>query len=196
MKRAELFAIVVLMCIPPAAAAQVGDNVTPSTQREAPTQRDAPADSAPKAPTYTHAEIFGTSPPVASSSTADRDRAQGPQPLSAPSTPSAPSVAPLSQTTASPSPEASARTCSEPSDGARATAGPPEASPFPGVSASQFRRAGVGADAFTRPGVSTEQLRTLIPGRESGPCRATRDVVLYPDPANQRRVSPSTPLER
>ena len=192
MKRPELFAIVVLTCIPRTAAAQVGDNVTPSAQRDAPTPRDEPTDSAPKAPTYTPAEIFGTSPPATLSSAADRNRTQVAQPLSAPS-PS--SVARSSRTTASPPPETSARTCSEPSDGPRATDLPPQASPFPGVSASQFRRAGVGTDAFTRPGVSTEQLRALLPGGESGPCRASRDVVLYPNPGNQRRVSPSTPVE-
>ena len=66
-----------------------------------------------------------------------------------------------------------------------------QASPFPGVSASQLPRAGVPADAFVRPGVSAAQLATLLPGARSTPCATPRDVILYPDlgtPA--RRVPP------
>lgn len=73
---------------------------------------------------------------------------------------------------------------------AAASAAVPPASPYPGVSASQFRRAGVSADAFVRPGVSAAELATLQPGSRSAPCAAPRDVILYPDPGTPARRSP------
>ncbi len=106
-----------------------------------------------------------------------------------------PSAGPPFQTGTSgpePSPGApAARPCSpgDASSSGRRGAAPPSTSSntstqFPGVTASQFRPAGVGAEAFTRPGVSAAQLATLVPGRSSAACTPSRDVVLNPEPVN------------
>jgi hypothetical protein len=130
----------------------------------------------PKAPTYTPEQILGTSSPRGSSTNTDSSRESAPaQPL--PPLPRAPTPQP-----AAPAPSS----CSP------ATNAPPNASAFPGVSASQFPRAGVSADAFTRPGVSAEQLRTLAPGGQASPCSPPRDPVLHPDPVNPPRRIPSS----
>jgi hypothetical protein len=202
-KRRGLFAIVALTFLASAAAAQVSGNATSSEQR------DTAPDSPPKAPTYTPSEIFGPSVSTPASSPAIRDGAQGSPTASdgaqtstvlrdgarAPHPSAAPAVAGASRTTPSTPPEQPpTQTCAGSSDGPGAT-DQSRQSQFPGVSASQFQRAGVGADAFTRPGVSTEQLRTLVPGRGTESCRPARDVVLFPEPATQRRVIPSAPFE-
>ena len=185
MKRSGRFVIVALTCVAPAAA-QVGTGTTPSTTGTTPsTQADRTADSAPKAPTYTPAQILGASVPAASDNPIVSGVTQGPSP--------ALPTATSSRTAASaPLVEESPARCA----GSAATEAPPSTTQFPGVSASRFQRAGVGAEAFTRPGVSADELRALVPGTVSGPCRATRDVVLYPEPVNQPRATRPTIEQR
>ena len=123
----------------------------------------------PKAPSYTPEQLFGPSP-RGSSTNPDSSRESTP-----------------AQTLPSP-PRATAPQLPAPSPACAPTTNtPPNASSFPGVSASQFPRAGVSADAFERPGVSAEQLRTLIPGNETNTCAKQRDVVLHPDPERPPR---------
>ena len=123
----------------------------------------------PKAPSYTPEQLFGPSP-RGSSTNSDSSSASTP----AQTSPSLPR-------TTSPQLPPPSPAC------APTTNTPPNASSFPGVSASQFPRAGVSADAFERPGVSAEQLRTLIPGNGTNTCAKQRDVVLHPDPERPPR---------
>ena len=122
----------------------------------------------PKAPSYTPEQLFGSSA-RGSSTNSDSSSASTPAQTS-PSLPRTTSQPPA------PSPAC-----------APTTNTPPNASSFPGVSASQFPRAGVSADAFERPGVSAEQLRALIPGNGTNTCAKQRDVVLHPDPERPPR---------
>ena len=203
-----------LMCPAPAAVAQVGGDAAPSTQ---PSQRSSTPDSAPRSPISTSSEILGPRPSSPASPTAVTDRTrpspavgdgallspatrdgslsspgvETPQPLAAPT------AGPPSRTAPSaPAEESATQTCGG-SNGDSSGTDVLRQSQFPGVSTSQFQRAGVGTDAFTRPGVSTEELRALVSGQAAGSCRRTRDVVLYPEPepAAQRRVIPSPPVE-
>jgi len=123
----------------------------------------------PKAPSYTPEQLFGPLPrgsstnPDSSRESTSAQRLPSPPRATAPQLPApSPACAPTTNT-------------------------PPNASSFPGVSASQFPRAGVSADAFERPGVSADQLRTLIPGNETNTCANKRDVVLHPDPERAPR---------
>ena len=125
-------------------------------------------DPPPKAPSYTPEQLFGSS---ARGSSTDSDSSSASTP--AQTSPSLP------RTTSQP--PAPSPAC------APTTNTPPNASSFPGVSASQFPRAGVSADAFERPGVSAEQLRALIPGNGTNTCAKQRDVVLHPDPERPPR---------
>ena len=125
-------------------------------------------DPPPKAPSYTPEQLFGSSA-RGSSTNSDSSSASTPAQTS-PSLPRTTSQPPA------PSPAC-----------APTTNTPPNASSFPGVSASQFPRAGVSADAFERPGVSAEQLRTLIPGNGTNTCEKQRDVVLHPEPERPPR---------
>jgi hypothetical protein len=125
-------------------------------------------DPPPKAPSYTPEQLFGSSA-RGSSTNSDSSSASTPAQTS-PSLPRTTSQPPA------PSPAC-----------APTTNTPPNASSFPGVSASQFPRAGVSADAIERPGVSAEQLRTLIPGNGTNTCAKQRDVVLHPDPERPPR---------
>ena len=123
----------------------------------------------PKTPSYTPEQLFGPSP-RGTSTNPDSSRESTP-----------------AQTLPSP-PRATAPQLPAPSPACAPTTNtPPNASSFPGVSASQFPRAGVSADAFERPGVSADQLRTLIPGNETNTCANKRDVVLHPDPERPPR---------
>ena len=168
MKLSACCAIALLFCMSLPASAQVANNSAESTS----------SNSTPKVPSYTPEQLFGTSaaPPSSGNSVVTQTAPPTPQLPERPSTVDALPVQP-------------GRSCSTV---AKAASNDPR---FPGVSASQFQRAGVGADAFTRPGVSTEQLRTLVPGRGTESCRPARDVVLFPEPATQRRVIPSAPFE-
>ena len=123
----------------------------------------------PKAPSYTPEQLFGSSA-RGSSTNSDSSSASTP----AQTSPSLPR-------TTSPQLPPPSPAC------APTTNTPPNASSFPGVSASQFPRAGVSADAFERPGVSAEQLRALIPGNGTNTCAKQRDVVLHPDPERPPR---------
>ena len=125
-------------------------------------------DPPPKAPSYTPEQLFGSSA-RGSSTNSDSSSASTPAQTS-PSLPRTTSQPPA------PSPAC-----------APTTNTPPNASSFPGVSASQFPRAGVSADAFERPGVSAEQLRALIPGNGTNTCAKQRDFVLHPDPERPPR---------
>lgn len=134
----------------------------------------------PKAPTYTPEQLFGSSSPRSSSPGSEPSRETAP--TQAPAIPPRPQTTPLlttSQSACAPAPAAG-----------------PNASAFPGVSASQLPRAGVSADAFTRPGVSADQLRTLIPGHRSEACPVSRDPVLHPDPINPPRRIPTATDEQ
>ena len=126
-------------------------------------------DPTPKAPSYTPEQLFRSSA-RGSSTNSDSSSASTP----AQTSPSLPR-------TTSPQLPPPSPAC------APTTNTPPNASSFPGVSASQFPRAGVSADAFERPGVSAEQLRTLIPGNGTNTCAKQRDVVLHPDPERPPR---------
>jgi len=126
-------------------------------------------ESPPKAPSYTPEQLFGSSA-RGSSTNSDSSSASTP----AQTSPSLPR-------TTSPQLPPPSPAC------APTTNTPPNASSFPGVSASQFPRAGVSADAFERPGVSAEQLRTLIPGNGTNTCAKQSDVVLHPDPERPPR---------
>jgi len=111
-----------------------------------------------------------------------------PSPLPSPSAPPIAVVTPAATPTLPPPTDR--RSCAG-SSGTPSVADPSSASRFPGVSASQFQRAGVGAEAFTRPGVSAQQLSALLPGARTNartdPCVSPRDVVLYPEPMTQPR---------
>lgn len=140
----------------------------------------------PKAPSYTPEELFGPLSPSGSSPSSEPNRdTSSPQLLTPP--PQQPSLPPRPTVTQPPA--------RQPACPPSASASP-NASPFPGVSASQLPRAGVSADAFARPGVSAEQLRTLIPGNQAEACPSTRDPVLNPDPVNPPRRIPAATDEQ
>jgi hypothetical protein len=122
-----------------------------------------------KAPSYTPEQLFGPSARGSSTNSDSSRESTSAQALT--STPRA----------TTPQPPTPSPVC------APTTNTPPDASSFPGVSASQFPRAGVSADAFERPGVSAEQLRALIPGNVTNTCAKQRDVVLHPDPERSPR---------
>lgn len=157
----------VLVVFSSAAIAQAQSAASPPSQT---TDANAP----PRPPTYTPEELFGPS-------------AQTPA-VHNPSTSGAPVSLPLPNTP------------NDPSNGTPASTGAPPACPtssqpasphHPGVSASQFRRAGVGAEAFTRPGVSAEQLNALRPGARRPACAPPRTVILHPEaPTPERRIPP------
>jgi hypothetical protein len=204
-KSAGRFAMAVLVCIAPAAAAQVGNGAAtqvgngaaaqagrsagPSSQREA-------AADAPKAPVYTPAQIYGAGP-TTSGSGQDIDARLRRADAGLLTRPSSETGSPLgagvnaapNQRLPMPAADPPQILPAPPQTGsasarcnARTASAPPTGAQFPGVSTSQLPRAGVGADAFTRPGVSTEQLRALVPGSVSTSCPAPRDVILYPGP--------------
>ena len=157
MRQAGLLGVALLCCLELVVTAQV--NVT---------------EPPPKAPSYTPEQLFGSSA-RGSSTNSDSSSASTP----AQTTPAQALPSPPRGTT--PQLPAPSPAC------APTTNTPPNASSFPGVSASQFPRAGVSADAFERPGVSAEQLRTLIPGNGTNTCAKQRDVVLHPDPERPPR---------
>ena len=186
MKRAGLLGVAMLSCLEFVVTAQVNNTEPPpqvnSTERppqvnntERPPQVNS-TERPPNAPSYTPEQLFGRSP-RGSSTNSDSSRESTPaQTLPSPPRATTPQLP-------APSPACAPTTNTPPS----ATDTPPNASAFPGVSASQFPRAGVSADAFERPGVSADQLRTLIPGNETNTCAKQRDVVLHPDPERPPR---------
>ena len=160
-------------------------------------QRD-PAVDPLRATTYPQAPLVGRDGPQAPASLANGIAAQPgvptqpgatTQPLLTP-----PNAATPEATGPSSSPQTSGQRCANApiSPGTAGAARPSRPShQFPGVSASEFRRAGVGADAFTRPGVSADQLRALVPGSGPAPCPAPRPFLLYPGTDDQPRRSRS-----
>ena len=166
MTRPRLFGVAMLCCLEFVVTAQVNNTEPP-----------------PKAPSYTTEQLFGPSP-QGSSTNSDPSRQSTSSRESTPAQTTPAQALPSPPRGTTPQLPAPSPAC------APTTNTPPNASSFPGVSASQFPRAGVSADAFERPGVSADQLRTLIPGNAINTCAKQRDVVLHPDP--QRPARPIT----